>query len=154
MLSNLPDDTFSRRMSIRPFPVDPDKPESWEVLNELFRWPDLEEWVAPNMVLERLQSIFVAMCQADGQVLLFVDHIHRLLGGEDQRYPILDAANLLKPALARDQIQLMGACTLAQYRQHIERDAAMQRRFQEILMPDALEECQRLLTQQAAANQA
>ncbi len=70
-------------------------------------------------------------------ILLFVNHFHRLLGGEWDRYPI-DAATLLKPALARRQIQLIGTCTLAQYRQYIERDAAMQRRFQEILMPDAL----------------
>jgi ATP-dependent Clp protease ATP-binding subunit ClpA len=106
------------------------------------------------MILERLQSTFVAMRLADGQVLLSVDHIHRLLGGEDQRYPIIDVANLLKPALARGQIQLMGACTLAQYRQYLARDAAVQRRFQEVLMPDALEECQRLLAQQAPSNQA
>ena len=67
--------------------------------------------------------------------MLYVDHFHRLVGGEPDRYPI-DAATLLKPALARDQIQLIGACTLEQYRQHIERDATIQRRCQEICLPE------------------
>ncbi len=63
--------------------------------------------------------------------MLFVDHFHRLLGGEERRYPI-DAANLLVPALARREIQIIGACTLAQYRQHIERFAAIEFRLQAI----------------------
>ena len=78
--------------------------------------------------------MFIAMHQVTGAFLLFVDHFHRLVGGERERYPI-DAATLLKPALARDQIQLIGACTPAQYRQYIERDAAIQRRCQEICLP-------------------
>jgi ATP-dependent Clp protease ATP-binding subunit ClpB len=85
------------------------------------------------MTLERLQSMFIAMSQTPGSFVLYVDHFHRLVGGEPDTYPI-DATTLLKPALARGQIQLIGACTLKQYRQHIERNAAMQRRCQEICL--------------------
>jgi ATP-dependent Clp protease ATP-binding subunit ClpA len=79
--------------------------------------------------------MFIAMHQAAGSFILYIDHFHRLLGGEPDRYPI-DAATLLKPALNRDRIQLLGACTLAEYRQHIERDAAIQRPCQEMRVPD------------------
>jgi ATP-dependent Clp protease ATP-binding subunit ClpA len=80
--------------------------------------------------------MFITMYQASGSFVLYVDHVHRLVGGEPDTYPI-DASALLKPALARGQIQLIGACTLEHYRQHIERDAALQRRFQEICLPEA-----------------
>ncbi len=93
-------------------------------------WPSLEEWNAPTMVLSRLQKLFLAMRQADEWILLFVNHFHWLLGGEPQRYPI-DASSLLKPVLARREVQLIGACTPTQYRQYIERDAAISRRLQE-----------------------
>ena len=93
-------------------------------------WPTLEEWHAPNEVLSRLQALFLAVCQAEGQLLLYINHFHWLLGGESQRYPI-DASGLLKPVLARREIQLIGACTPAQYREYIERDAAISRRLQE-----------------------
>lgn len=93
-------------------------------------WPSLEEWNAPNGILSRLQALFLAVYQSEGQTLLFVNHFHRLLGGEQERYQI-DARNLLKPTLARHEIQLIGACTPAQYRQYIERDAAIARRLQE-----------------------
>lgn len=96
-------------------------------------WPKLEEWIAPTMVLERLQSLFIAMRHSPNTTLLYVDHFHRLFGGEREKYPI-DAANILKPALARREVQLIGACTLEQYRQHIERDAAIQRRMQEVVV--------------------
>lgn len=116
--------------------VAPDSAEAWALLDELFRWPLLEEWIAPTRALARLQAMFIAMHQASGTFLLFVDHFHRLIGGEWEKYPI-DATELLKPALARGQIQLIGACTPAQYRLYIERDAAMQRRCQEIGLPTA-----------------
>ncbi len=93
-------------------------------------WPSLEEWNAPNVVLSRLQELFLAVRQAGGRILLFINHFHWLLGGEQQRYAI-DASGLLKPVLARREIQLIGACTPAQYRQYIERDAAISRRLQE-----------------------
>lgn len=74
------------------------------------------------------------MHEAKGTFILFIDHFHRLVAGERERYPI-DAAGLLKPALARDRIQLIGACTLEQYRQCIECDAAINRRCQEVCLP-------------------
>jgi ATP-dependent Clp protease ATP-binding subunit ClpA len=98
-------------------------------------WPKLEEWIAPTMALERLQSIFIAMRQSPDTILLFVDPFHRLVGGEYERYPI-DAFNLLKPALCRHEVQLIAGCTLEQYRQHVERNATLQRCFQEVCLPD------------------
>jgi ATP-dependent Clp protease ATP-binding subunit ClpC len=110
---------------------------SEERLDQLFTkyfprglWPPLEEWNAPNEVLARLQALFLAVRQAEGRILLFIDHFHWLLGGEQHRYST-DASVLLKPVLARREIQLIGACTPAQYRQYIERDAAIERRLQE-----------------------
>ena len=113
-----------------------DSDEAWlALLEESFRWPSLDEWIAPTMVLERLQSMFIAMHQAAGSFILYIDHFHRLLGGEPDRYPI-DAAALLKPALNRDRIHVIGTCTFEQYRQHIERDGAIQRPCQQIYVPD------------------
>jgi ATP-dependent Clp protease ATP-binding subunit ClpB len=106
--------------------------EWWDRVGKLPLWPELEEWIAPTVMLERLQSMFIAMHQSVDSFVLFVDHFHRLVGGERDRYPI-DATALLKPVLARHQVQLIGACTLVQYRLHIERDAALQRRCQEVL---------------------
>lgn len=107
---------------------------SEEMLERLFmkyfRWSSLEEWQAPNEVLARLQALFLAVRQAEGRILLFVNHFHWLLGGGPQGYS-LDASNLLKPVLAGREGQFIGTCTPAQYRQYIERDAAIQRRFQE-----------------------
>jgi len=143
LFSNLSDDTAMRRKlrekRIEPLikkldQVEPDSKEESALLDEMFLWPPLEEWIAPNMALARLQSAFIAMHEVKGTFILFVDHFHRLVGGERERYPI-DAAGLLKPALARDQIQLLGACTLEQYRQHIEHDAAINRRCQGVCLP-------------------
>ena len=93
-------------------------------------WSSLEEWNPPNEVLSRLQELFLAVRQSEGQILLFVDQFHWLVGGDQQPYHI-DASGLLKPVLARREIQLIGACTPAQYQQYIERDAAISRRMQE-----------------------
>ena len=87
------------------------------------------------MLLQRLQAIFIALSQAEGRILLFIDPLDRLLGGEWVQYPI-SAAELLKPVLVHRQIQLIGVCSLVQYKLYIERGAAVQRRFQGILMPD------------------
>ena len=148
LFSNVSDDTLTRKARIQErikykyaplheklAQAEPDSEEEWALLAELFRWPSLEEWIAPTMVLERLKSMFIAMHQATGSFILYIDHFHRLLGGESDRYPI-DATALLKPALNRDRIQVIGACTFAEYRQHIERDAAIQRPCQEMCVPD------------------
>ncbi len=88
---------------------------------------------AEQIVFSRLQSLLLAMRQSERKIVLFVDYFHRLLGGGDQRYQI-DIPNLLVPALARREIQIIGACTFAQYREHIERFAAIERRFQLICL--------------------
>lgn len=94
-------------------------------------WPSLEKWSAPPDVMRsRFRAFFLAVRQFEGQVVVFVNDFHRLVGGEWQRYPV-DEAPLLKPLLARREIQLIGACTPAQYHQSIERDAAIARRMQE-----------------------
>lgn len=143
LFTNLSDDTLARQERRRQrasslveklAQTDPDAEEAWALRDEIFRGSPLEEWIAPTMVLERLRSLFLAIQQEAGPFLLFVDHFHRLLGGEWDRYPI-DAAPLLKPVLARRQIQLIGTCTVEQYQRYIERDAAMQRRCQEICLP-------------------
>lgn len=96
----------------------------------------LEKRKISKSSLSRLQALLLAMRQAQGQVLLFVDHFHRLLNGEPERYPI-DAATLLVPALARREIQFIGACTLAQHRRYSERDAGMLCRLEEVCVrPD------------------
>ncbi len=146
LFADLPDDTLiyqeRRKQMLSPLfvkmaPVEQESTEEWWArVGKAPFWPELEEWLAPTMVLERLQSMFTAMHQAEGSFLLFVDRFHRLLGGEWDRYPI-DAVALLKPALARRQTQLIGACTREQYRQYIERDAAISRRCQEICLPEA-----------------
>lgn len=79
------------------------------------------------------------MRQAEGAFILFVDHFQCLVGSDTDDYSI-DTANLLVPVPARRQIQLIGACSLEHYQQYIERDAAFQRRFQEILTPEARRE--------------
>lgn len=144
LCSNLSDDTAMRRkrrerqyapLRERLHALSQLSDEEWLArVGDIPLWPSLEEWIVPDMVLARLQSIFIAMHEARGTFILFVDHFHRLVGGERERYPI-DAAGLLKPALHRDQIQLLGTCTLEQYRQYIERDAAIQRCCQEVCLP-------------------
>jgi len=84
---------------------------------------------------DRLRGILHEVHQAGGEVLLFIDEIHTLVGagkGEGS----LDAASLLKPALARGEISCIGATTLDEFRQHIEKDPAFERRFQPILIEE------------------
>ncbi len=83
-----------------------------------------DKWREPNRVIERLRTLLLALRQTDGRVLLFANRFHYLVG--------IDGWNLLKPALARREIQLIAACTPEQYRDYIERDASIQRRMQEI----------------------
>lgn len=144
LCTNLSDDTAIRRerrkqkyapLAEKFNQAEPGSAEEWELLGKLILWPPLEEWIAPTMTLERLQSMFITMSQSPGSFVLYVGHFHSLVGGEPETYPI-NASPLLKPALARGQVQLIGDCTLQQYRQHIERNAALQRRFQEICLPE------------------
>ncbi|KAJ1450311.1 P-loop containing nucleoside triphosphate hydrolase protein [Pelagophyceae sp. CCMP2097] len=79
---------------------------------------------------ERLQAV-IDEATADGDTILFIDELHTLVGAGAAEGAI-DAANILKPALARSKLQVMGATTLQEYRKHIEKDAALERRFQPI----------------------
>jgi len=79
---------------------------------------------------ERLEAV-IKEASADPNIILFLDEIHTLMGA-GQAGGSLDAANILKPALARGEIRVIGATTTAEYRRHIEKDAALERRFQKI----------------------
>lgn len=82
---------------------------------------------------ERLKSLLKEVENAQGQVILFIDEIHLVLGA-GKTDGAMDAANLLKPMLARGQLRMIGATTLDEYRQHVEKDPAFERRFQQVLV--------------------
>ncbi|MCL6649825.1 MAG: AAA family ATPase [Chloroflexi bacterium] len=82
---------------------------------------------------ERLKAVIEEVRAAGREVILFIDELHTVVGAGGAE-GALDAANLLKPALARGELQAIGATTLEEYRKHIERDAALERRFQPILV--------------------
>jgi ATP-dependent Clp protease ATP-binding subunit ClpB len=82
---------------------------------------------------DRLKAVIKEVIESDGEVVLFIDEIHTLVGAGAAEGAI-DAANLLKPALARGELHCIGATTLAEYRKHIEKDAALERRFQPVLL--------------------
>ena len=79
---------------------------------------------------ERIQAILKEVKEA-GNIILFIDEIHNILGAGKTDGP-MDAANLFKPMLARGELRCIGATTLAEYRQHVEKDAAFERRFQQV----------------------
>src|SRR5438552_6696617 len=82
---------------------------------------------------DRLKAVLKEIEGSDGQVVLFIDELHTLVGAGAAEGAI-DAANLLKPALARGDLRAIGATTLDEYRKHIEKDAALERRFQPVLV--------------------
>ncbi|MFM8513692.1 MAG: AAA family ATPase, partial [Bacteroidota bacterium] len=84
---------------------------------------------------QRLKAVILEVTQSDGQVILFIDEIHTLVGaggGEGA----MDAANILKPALARGELRAIGATTLDEYRLYFEKDKALERRFQQVLIEE------------------
>ncbi len=81
---------------------------------------------------ERLKSV-MAECKRDGNIILFIDEVHTIIGAGSAEGAI-DAANILKPALSRAEIQMIGATTVGEYRKHIERDSALERRFQPVII--------------------
>ena len=84
---------------------------------------------------ERLKSVIREVCEADGEIILFIDEIHTLVGaggGEGA----MDAANILKPALARGELRAIGATTLSEYQKYFEKDKALARRFQSVLIDE------------------
>ncbi len=80
---------------------------------------------------ERLKSVLNEVQEADGEIVLFIDEIHTVVGA-GKGDGAMDAGNLLKPALARGQLRCIGATTLDEYREYIEKDAALERRFQQV----------------------
>ncbi|HEX6487345.1 MAG TPA: Clp protease N-terminal domain-containing protein, partial [Candidatus Dormibacteraeota bacterium] len=82
---------------------------------------------------DRLKAVLKEIEASDGRVILFIDELHTLVGAGAAEGAI-DAANLLKPALARGELRAIGATTLDEYRKHIEKDAALERRFQPVLV--------------------
>ncbi|MGI6054831.1 MAG: ATP-dependent Clp protease ATP-binding subunit [Clostridium sp.] len=87
---------------------------------------------------ERIKKV-LAEVREDGEVLLFIDEIHTIIGAGGAEGAI-DASNILKPSLARGEIQLIGATTIEEYRKHIEKDAALERRFQPVMVDEPTEE--------------
>jgi ATP-dependent Clp protease ATP-binding subunit ClpB len=84
---------------------------------------------------ERLKSVLEEVQAADGQIILFIDEMHTIVGAGASEGS-MDASNLLKPALARGKLHCIGATTLDEYRKHVEKDAALERRFQPVLIEE------------------
>ncbi len=84
---------------------------------------------------ERLKSVLKELSQDEGQTILFIDEIHTMVGA-GKAEGAMDAGNMLKPALARGELHCVGATTLDEYRKYIEKDAALERRFQKILVDE------------------
>ena len=84
---------------------------------------------------ERLKAVLAEVKQSEGQILLFIDELHNIVGAGKVEGS-MDAGNLLKPMLARGELHCIGATTLSEYRKHIEKDAALERRFQPVLVEE------------------
>ena len=82
---------------------------------------------------ERLKAVLKEIQQSDGQIITFIDEIHTVVGAGSAEGS-MDAGNMLKPMLARGELRLVGATTLNEYREHIEKDSALERRFQQVFV--------------------
>ncbi|OPJ55152.1 ATP-dependent Clp protease ATP-binding subunit [Alkalithermobacter paradoxus] len=83
----------------------------------------------------RMKSI-IKEAQEHGNIILVIDEVHNIMGAGEVHGGVMNAANILKPALARGEIQIIGATTLEEYRKHIEKDAALERRFQPVIVDE------------------
>lgn len=88
---------------------------------------------------ERLKAVLNELGKQEGRIILFIDEIHTMVGA-GKADGAMDAGNMLKPALARGELHCVGATTLDEYRQYIEKDAALERRFQKVLVDEPSEE--------------
>ena len=89
---------------------------------------------------ERLKSVVKEVTGADGEIILFIDEIHTLVGAGGGGEGAMDAANILKPALARGELRAIGATTLNEYQKYFEKDKALERRFQKVVVDEPTEE--------------
>ena len=85
---------------------------------------------------DRLKNVLREVKEADGNIILFIDELHTIVGAGAGGDSSLDAGNMLKPALARGELRAIGATTLDEYRKYIEKDAALERRFQTVLVSE------------------
>ena len=89
---------------------------------------------------ERLKSVVKEVVKSDGQIIMFIDEIHTLVGAGGGGEGAMDAANILKPALARGELRAIGATTLNEYQKYFEKDKALERRFQKVFIDEPGEE--------------
>ncbi|GAB4206086.1 MAG: ATP-dependent chaperone ClpB [Bacteroidia bacterium] len=89
---------------------------------------------------ERLKSVIKEVTESDGEIILFIDEIHVLVGAGGGGEGAMDAANILKPALARGELRAIGATTLNEFQKHFEKDKALERRFQKVMVDEPSEE--------------
>jgi ATP-dependent Clp protease ATP-binding subunit ClpB len=89
---------------------------------------------------ERLKSVIKEVMNSDGEIVMFIDEIHTLVGAGGGGEGAMDAANILKPALARGELRAIGATTLNEYQKYIEKDKALERRFQKVFVDEPSDE--------------
>ncbi|WP_405904337.1 ATP-dependent Clp protease ATP-binding subunit [Streptomyces sp. NBC_00656] len=95
---------------------------------------------------ERLKKVIEDVQASGGDIILFIDELHTVVGAGATGEGAMDAGNMLKPALARGELHVVGATTIDEYRRHIEKDAALERRFQPVLIPEpSVEEAVQIL---------
>ncbi|WP_408052846.1 ATP-dependent Clp protease ATP-binding subunit [Streptomyces sp. HO565] len=85
---------------------------------------------------ERLKKVIEDVQQASGNIILFIDELHTVVGAGATGEGSMDAGNMLKPALARGELHVVGATTIDEYRKYVEKDAALERRFQPVMVPE------------------
>ncbi len=123
--------------------VEGDVPESLK--NKRILSLDLASMVAGSKFRgefeERLKAVLKEISDADGEIITFIDELHTVVGAGAGGDSSMDAGNMLKPMLARGELRMMGATTLDEFRKHIEKDPALERRFQQVLVePPSVED--------------